>query len=97
MGHRGCYGRRVSATPTTAGADGMLARARERRARLRACASLRRGAPGRRAFREGPTGGPGCRGQSAWQATADRAPRGGSSALRAERSLPVVCIALLGT
>ena len=35
--------------------------------------------------------GPGCRGQRAEQATADRAPRGGCSAMRAERSLPLVC------
>ena len=91
MWHRGCDGRRGSATPTTAGADGMVARARGRRARLRAGASLRRDAPGRRACREGPIGGPGCRGLRARQVTADRAPRGGCSALRAERSLPLVC------
>jgi len=35
--------------------------------------------------------GPGCRGQRAREATADRAPRGGCSAMRAKRSLPLVC------
>jgi len=39
----------------------------------------------------GPYEGPGCRGQRARQATADRAPRGGCSALRVETSLPLVC------
>jgi len=91
VGHQGCKGRRWSATPTTAGTDGMVPRARGRRARLRAGTSLRRDVPGRRDCREGPTRGPSFRGQRARQATADRAPRGGCSALRAERSLPLVC------
>jgi len=40
---------------------------------------------------EGATGGPRSRGQRARQATADRAPRGGCSALRAGQSLFLVC------
>ena len=38
-----------------------------------------------------PPRGPSGRGRRARQATTDRAPRGGCSALRAERSLPLVC------
>ena len=91
MGHRGRKGRRGSATSTMAGADGTGALALGRRARLGAGASLRRGAPGRHARQEGLMGGPGCRGQRERQATADWAPRGGCSALRAELSLPLVC------
>jgi len=38
-----------------------------------------------------PPRGPSGRGRRARQATTDRAPRGGCSALRVERSLPLVC------
>jgi len=57
VGRRGRDRRRGLVTPTTAGADRMVACARERRARPRAGASRRRDAPGRRARREGPTWG----------------------------------------
>jgi len=54
---------------------------------MSARASPRRGAHGPDVPPRGPSG----RGRSARQATTDRAPRGGCSALRAERSLPLVC------
>jgi len=57
VGLRGRDGRRGLATATAVGADGTVARERGRRARSRAGASNRRDAPGRRAHREGPTGG----------------------------------------
>jgi len=44
-----------------------------------------------RAWPRRPPRGPSGRGRRAQQATADRAPRGSCSALRAERSLPLVC------
>jgi len=44
-----------------------------------------------RAWHRCPPRGPSGRGRRARQATTDRAPRGGCSALRAERSLPPVC------
>ena len=44
-----------------------------------------------RAWPRRPPRGPSGRGRRARQATTDRAPRGGCSALRAERSLPLVC------
>ena len=54
---------------------------------MSASASPRRGAPGLDAPPRGPSG----RGRRARQATTARAPRAGCSALRAERSLPLVC------
>jgi len=54
---------------------------------MSAGSSPRRGAPGP----DNPPRGPSGRGRRARQATTDRAPRGGCSALRAERSLPLVC------
>jgi len=52
----------------------------------------RRGEPAKgRAWPRRPPRGPSSRGRRARQATTDRAPRGGCSALRAERSLPLVC------
>jgi len=57
----------------------------------------------RRAAARGPRGGPGWRAREgagaperARQATVDRAPRGGCSALRVGRLLPLVCNDLLG-
>jgi len=44
-----------------------------------------------RAWPRRPPRGPSGRGRRARQATTDQAPRGGCSALRAERSLPLVC------
>jgi len=44
-----------------------------------------------RAWPRRPPRGPSGRGRRARQATTHRAPRGGCSALRAERSLPLVC------
>jgi len=59
--------------------------------------------PTRRASARGPRGGPGWRAREgggaperARQATADRAPRGGCSALRVGRLLPLVCNDRLG-
>jgi len=52
----------------------------------------RRGEPAKgRAWPRRPTRGPSGRGRRALQATTARAPRGGCSALRVERSLPLVC------
>jgi len=57
-----------------------------------AAAYERRCAPANgRAWPRRPPRGPSKRGRRARQAPTDRAPRGGCSALRAERSLPLVC------